>query len=244
MTRKRPNENAIEPNPAPGPAVECDILQGSSYPSGRQTPPPRVSRAFFSIISSMIIASTDPPDGRYAAIDHVIETHSLLELGHFLGFGLGHGTDGHDGASGGLDDGQIEGPDTLGDVDYLQFIQSDEGAQYREAEIALLRADVHERLGGDLSEGVPHDDSGSSDALGETFGHVLHGPLAEYALVVGIGLLGDDLLIGPVIGDVHGKLLPGVPLELLRYHLDLLEILRIAVPAVVHVEQHDVRSDP
>ncbi len=236
MTRKRPNENAIEPNPAPGPAVECDILQGSSYPSGRRTAPPRVSRAFFSTMSSTIIASTDPLDGRYAAVHHLIESQPLLELSHLLGFGLGHGTDGHDAASGGLDDGQVECPDALGYVDDLQLVQSYEGAKYREAEVALLRADVHERLGGDLPEGVPHDDPGGPDALGEALGHVLHGPLAEDALVVGIGLLGDELLIGPVIGDIHGELLPGVPLELFRYHLDLLEVLRIAVPAVVHVE--------
>lgn len=48
LTVNPPKENATEPNPAPGPAVERDILQGTSNPSGRRTPPPRASSAFLS----------------------------------------------------------------------------------------------------------------------------------------------------------------------------------------------------
>ena len=61
FTRYPSKANTADPNPAPGPAVECDILQGGSKPSGSLTAPPRVRTALRLRASSIWRPPPNPP---------------------------------------------------------------------------------------------------------------------------------------------------------------------------------------
>lgn len=177
-----------------------------------------------------------------AVVDHPVEVESGCELLHLLGLRLGYWFHRHGEASSGFHYGYVIGADAFGDVYDLDLVETYERTDDRESQVLLLGPDVHEGLRGHLSERIAHDDPGGSDALGEFLGYVLHGPLAEHAGVVTVGVLDQDPLVGPVVGRIERELLAGDLLQLLGQTDGLLGDGRVPVLPQIHMEEHDVRT--